>query len=75
MCEGVAWSVKRVVVTMMIPPKHHPDVRSMVILCRLKLEVGVGHPGLEGAAELTRHELLAAELVGPGGQAKYGYCW
>ena len=38
-CEGVAWSVKRVPVPVVVPPKHHPDVCCMVILYWLKLEV------------------------------------
>ena len=53
---------------MVISAKHNPYIRSMVVFNVDKLEVCVRRPRLEGPLQLGQDDLLAPQLVGPGGQ-------
>ena len=56
-------------VSVVVSAKHNPNIRSMVVFNIDKLEVCVRRPRLEGPLQLGQDDLLAPQLVGPGGQA------
>ena len=56
-------------VSVVVSAKHNPYIRSMVVFNIDKLEVCVRGPRLEGPLQLSQDDLLAPQLVGPGGQA------
>ena len=54
---------------MVISAEDNPYISSMVVFNIDKIEVCVRGPRLEGPLQFSQDDLLATQLVGPGGQA------